>query len=407
MRYLVTFILFLSVCLAQTDVKIDSLRKVSSSKNNLGELREELNSIFNDPNFTNAFWGVSIQSLKTGETIFNLNADKLFKPASLLKLFTSSTGLLLLGSDYQFKTSFFTDGKISEGILYGNLFIIGGGDPTLTTGHNNEIQDCFIQWVDSLNQLGIYSIKGNVIAYSNHYEENKYGEGWLNEYESNWFAPSTGAFCLNNNSNEIILEPSNYKNIAEISFNPANINFEVYNKVITEKPNTPPAISTALKGNNVVQISGSIPDNKSEQVVYIPVDHPTQFFVSTFYETAVEEGLAITGFPISSEEQNEKYELDNLMYLFEYKSQPLSEIVTEIDKNSNNFCLSLLLFYSEQLLKTIGYELYGYGSTEKGIAAMKELLGKMGINPSNFNIADGSGLSTFKNYQTRHSYTNN
>lgn len=381
-------ILLVSINFAQTDIEKDSLKQANISQNNLSELRNELNYIFSDPNFTNAFWGVSIQSLKTGETFYNINADKLFKPASLIKLFTTSTGLLLLGSDYQFKTSFYTDGKIKDGVLHGNLVIVGGGDPTITTGHGDELKDDFIEWIDSLNRMGIYSIKGNIIGDNNFFEENKSGKGWLNEYDSNWFAPPSGAFCLNNNSDEIILEPGDFKNLVKVSFNPHKVSYEVYNKIITEQENSPSSISITRKGNNVIQLTGSIPDNDKNQIIYIPVDNPTRFFINTFYETAIEEGMTITGFPLSSDEQNENYDLSNLLMLFEHKSKPLSKIVTEINKSSNNF-------YSEQLLKAIGYELYGYGSTENGITAMKELLQKMGINPSNFVIVDGSGLSTF------------
>jgi len=388
MRLCLITILLVSINLAQTKIEQDSLNQITSSQNNLSELRNELDYIFNDPNFTNAFWGISIQSLKTGETLYNHNADKLFKPASLIKLFTTSTALLLLGSDYQFKTTFYTDGKISDGVLHGNLFIIGGGDPSISTGHNDEGKDNFIEWIDSLNQIGVYSIKGNIIGENKNYEEDNFGKGWLNEYESNWFAPPTGAFCLNNNSNEIIITPGDFKNLAKISFNPHNVNFEIYNKVITEHGSTPTSISISRKGKSVLQLTGTIADNDNQYIIYVPVEHPTQFFLNTFYEKAIDEGMTITGFTVSSYEQNENYDLNNLLMLFEHKSESLSEIVAEINKSSNNL-------YSEELLKTIGYELYGYGSTENGITAMKEVMKKMGINPNNFEIVDGSGLSTF------------
>ncbi|MDZ7763271.1 MAG: D-alanyl-D-alanine carboxypeptidase/D-alanyl-D-alanine-endopeptidase [Melioribacteraceae bacterium] len=66
----------------------------------------------------------------------------------------------------------------------------------------------------------------------------------------------------------------------------------------------------------------------------------------------------------------------------------MASLVEEINKNSNNF-------YSEQLLKTLGFEIYGYGNRENGIRAVKSILDKMGINQENISIADGSGLSFY------------
>jgi len=309
-------IILLSVInIAQSIEGIDSIRTKKIPQTNLSELRNELNYVFNDPNFSNAYWGVSIQSLKTGETIFKLNEDKLFKPASLVKLFTSSTALLLLGSDYRFETKFYTDGKISNGILFGNLFIVGGGDPTIQTGHEEQSPDNFVEWVDSLNKLGIYSIKGNVIAENKLFSEDDYGKGWLNEYESNWFAPPTGAFCLNNNSTELIIKPGKINQFAEIFFNPSVSDFEVFNNVITVKENLKPSVTISRKGNNIIQLNGSISSKSDKIIFYIPSKNPTQFFVNTFYNVMIREGITITGYPIISDEHTEKYQLNELLPL--------------------------------------------------------------------------------------------
>src|SRR3989304_8647234 len=79
--------------------KIDSLPEFSYS--NIHEFWLELDDIFNDPNFNNAYWGVVIQSLEAGEDFYKRNEDKLFRPASNMKLFTTSAGLLLLGNEYK------------------------------------------------------------------------------------------------------------------------------------------------------------------------------------------------------------------------------------------------------------------------------------------------------------------
>ena len=98
-------VLFLLVIISfksfSQDMATDTSGKYSYSS--VPEFWSQMNDIFNDPNFSNAQWGVVIQSLETGEYLYKRNEDKLFIPASDLKLFTTSTGLITLGSEYKFK----------------------------------------------------------------------------------------------------------------------------------------------------------------------------------------------------------------------------------------------------------------------------------------------------------------
>ncbi|MGA8263532.1 MAG: D-alanyl-D-alanine carboxypeptidase, partial [Ignavibacteriaceae bacterium] len=96
----------------------------------LPEFRDQLDDIFNDPNFSNAQWGVMIQSLETGEYFYKRNEDKLLLPASDLKLFTTAAGLILLGSNYRFSTNLFLKGSLDGSIWKGDLVVQGRGDPT-------------------------------------------------------------------------------------------------------------------------------------------------------------------------------------------------------------------------------------------------------------------------------------
>jgi len=118
---------FNNFVLAQVDTLSQSKR---GNHFRLNELKNQLDDIFNDPNFSNANWGVFIKSLKTGEIIYKKNENKLFIPASVMKLFTSSSSLLLLGANYNYKTKIYTNGNIKGSILEGDLIIKGVGDPT-------------------------------------------------------------------------------------------------------------------------------------------------------------------------------------------------------------------------------------------------------------------------------------
>src|SRR4029077_4772437 len=77
--------------------------------------------------------GLLIVDAETDETLYELNADKYFVPASNMKLFTTALALAKLGPDYRFHTTLETRSTISpDGVLSGDLFLVGRGDPNLS-----------------------------------------------------------------------------------------------------------------------------------------------------------------------------------------------------------------------------------------------------------------------------------
>src|SRR5690242_11282938 len=77
-------------------------------------------------------WGLLIADAKTGETLYQQNADRYFLPASNMKLFTTALALAKLGPDYRFHTTLETRASISNGVLTGDLALVGRGDPNLS-----------------------------------------------------------------------------------------------------------------------------------------------------------------------------------------------------------------------------------------------------------------------------------
>ena len=373
----------------QDSSKIDSVMVPVSAVDNINELRRDLEETFQDPNFSSAFWGVSIHSLQNGETLFNLNPDKLFTVGSVVKLYTTSTALLLLGPEYSYTTEFYTDGKIEDGILKGDLIIRGYGDPSIYYKKGNE-QDRLNYWITKLKELEIEAIKGDIIGDDKLFEENTFYPGWLTDYQDNWFAPPTGSFSLNENSIEIVITPTKPKHLAEYYSNPASTTHEIINKIITVGKDEKTSLELLHKqGSEVVKLTGHISTEDEQQSLNISAKNSTQYFVTTFYNAMTENGIQVTGYPLEVDsEQNALIDDKRLMLLFKDSSEKLSTIVDRINKQSNNF-------FSEQLLKTIGYELYGYGSRENGIKGISNILEKMGINPESIALYDGSGLSYF------------
>src|SRR5580692_10895014 len=78
-------------------------------------------------------WGILVLDRDTGETLYELNADRFFTPASNAKVFTTSLALAMLGPDFRFRTTLESAGQLStDGHLAGDLRLVGRGDPDLS-----------------------------------------------------------------------------------------------------------------------------------------------------------------------------------------------------------------------------------------------------------------------------------
>ena len=97
--------------------------------------------------------GYHLFRLTDGQVVETYDADTLRIPASTTKLITALAALEILGRDYRFQTRLLVSGKVHESTLHGDLYLVGGGDPTLST---NDLQG----FVDTLRAAGITHVSG-------------------------------------------------------------------------------------------------------------------------------------------------------------------------------------------------------------------------------------------------------
>ncbi|MDP4174719.1 MAG: D-alanyl-D-alanine carboxypeptidase/D-alanyl-D-alanine-endopeptidase [Bacteroidota bacterium] len=363
-----------------------SATKFSSSR--VAEFWQQIEDIFNDPNFSSSNWGVVIKSLETGEYLYKRNEDKFFIPASNMKLFTTSAGMLLLGRNYRYKTNLYINGSIEGSILKGDLILQGTGDPTNSERFNSEdIYKVYNDWADTLIARGIEEITGNIIGDDKDFEENGYGAGWACDYESYWYSAPTSAISFNENCVDIIVRPSDIGKNAYISILPDTRYVTIINKVVTAPKGTVTDIDVYRdRGTNVITVFGKISIDSDEIKTYATVTNPTQYSLIVLKDVLKKKGINVKGYAANIEDENLTLDYAKLTKILTHLSVPLSEIIKVTNKNSYNF-------YAEQLLKTIGLEKYGFGSVDNGVKAIKKLLREIGINSENMIIADGSGLS--------------
>lgn len=367
-------------------VKKDSL--VVQVSYTVNEFSKQLDDIFNDPSFRNANWGVVIQSLENGEYFYKRNEDKFFIPASNLKLFTTSAALLLLGPNYRFSTNIFTSGYQSGSTLYGDLIVQGRGDPTISGRfYNGDVYYVFDTWIDSLLNLGITQINGNIVGDDNLFDDLGLGSGWSWDYETDWSAAQSSAISFNDNCVDITISYDSKTDTIIVKADPEVRSIIILNEIKPASKNEKNNIIVYReRGTNVITVSGKFRKDSQSYTTYATVQNPTQFTMLALKSRLEKRGIRINGYAVDVDDYDRKVDYTNSKLLFSSYSEPLKEILKVINKGSHNF-------YAEQLFKTIGLEKKGFGSFDNAYSAVREVFVDIGLNPDNIVMADGSGLS--------------
>ena len=131
----------------------------------------KLDSLLDNPLFETSQVGLMVYDLTADTALYRYNHRQKLRPASCMKLVTSITALDQLGPEYEYQTRLFYTGEVRGRTLVGNIYCVGGFDPMLT-------QDDVITLAASIRNLGIDSIRGQIVADRSFKESLDYGEGW-------------------------------------------------------------------------------------------------------------------------------------------------------------------------------------------------------------------------------------
>ena len=143
-----------------------------------------LDSLLRDPLFETTQVGLMVFDLDGDSVLYQYQARQLLRPASTMKLVTAITALDRLGVNYEYQTRFYYTGSIADSVLTGNLYCVGGFDPSLTG-------DDVAVMAESIRQAGICSIRGSIVADKQMKELLDYGEGWCWDDDNPMLIPLT------------------------------------------------------------------------------------------------------------------------------------------------------------------------------------------------------------------------
>lgn len=358
-----------------------------------GSIQTQIEAVTDDPAFSQAVIGICARTV-SGTELADVNADVMMLPASNMKLISTGTALHTLGPDWKFETNIGYDGNIEDGTLHGNIYIIGGGDPTLGSKDSIAVslEKTFAQWEAFIRAEGITKIDGHIIG------DGRWFEGMAEE--PTWLMNDTGTYYGTGTTGLMF-----YENMMSFSVSAgpqagAPVNIKPY------YPDTPWMeyrynCSTGAEGTGdllymygsdlapVAEIRGTFGVDRAAKRLDCSNKFPELTCAYYFYRYLKNKGITCLEGPadMKAEPVAEPAALEDITIIGTTFSPILGRVVFETNHASNNV-------YAETLLRTLGKELQDNASYESSYKALAEALDDLGVDGSTgAQIQDGSGLS--------------
>ena len=352
-------------------------------------LQAKVEALASDAAFSQSVVGICARTAD-GETLVDINSEVMMLPASNMKLISTGAALHALGPDWQFETGLGYDGTIEDGTLQGDLYIIGGGDPTLGSKDSIAvaIERTFAQWEAVIRAAGIRRIDGRIVGDGRFFEGMAEEPTCLLEDAGTYYGAGTTGLMFYENMQSFSVSAG-----AEVG-DPVDI-----------KPYYPEApwmefrynCSTGKEGTGdmlymyvsdlapVAEVRGTFGVDRAAKRVDCANKFPEYTCAYYFYNYLKKKGLTCTEGP--SDARPGVAPASSLTLLGSSFSPTLDRIVFETNHASNNL-------FAETLLRTLGKEFRKNACYDSSYVALDAVLKELSVDVSRgVKVQDGSGLS--------------
>ncbi len=367
-------------------------------------LEARVEAVLKTPTYSQGAWGVLVVEVKTGKVVFEKNADRMFCPASVTKLFSCASALTDLGPDYRFKTRVVRRGDVSaDGTLSGDLILVASGDLSLggRTGPEGTLlfEDNDHSYAGGsfkatlvpanprggldylareIKDAGIKRVTGEVIVDDRLFES----------------APSTGSgpsrvspMVVNDNVIDVRVtpaaragEPATVAIVPETAF----ATFETSVETVPE--GVAPSLDVISQAPRRFSVRGKLPVGHKPAVKIYEVQDPASFARTMFLESLRGQGIKVSASPLADNPSGDlpmPSEVAKLAKVAEYTSPPFSEYIKVILKVSQNLHASTL-----PLLVAAHH---GEKTLADGLRREGTLLQELGVDTSTIAFGGGAG----------------
>ncbi len=340
-------------------------------------LQQRIDSIFVSDYFRSSQATISIYDLTANKQLYQRNEKLLMRPASTLKIFTTAAAYLFLGSNYNFRTSVYHTGEVEDSICLGDLYVTGGFDPDFSLNDLDSL-------VSEIKNYGIKQIRGNLYADVSVMDSLYWGEGWMWDDNPSPFAVYLSPLNINDNSISITCEPSNVGSPAKIKLTPYTNYFQIINRSVTTESGKSTLTITRdwINRSNSIIVKGNFPKADQPITTTLNVFNPTFYFLNLMKESFERNGISFKGIVDTLTLKSDAESIFSL-------ERNIEPVIMNTNKTSDNLS-------AEMLLRTLALNFADKPATaKKGIALVDSLITLIGLNPHNYTIADGSGLSFY------------
>src|ERR1700726_267889 len=252
-------------------------------------------------------WGLLIIDAETGETLYELDADKYFLPASNMKLFTTALALAKLGPDYRFHTTLETHGTVSpEGVLTGDLFLVGRGDPNLSNRRfpydlkeefDGPPEKVLAELADALAAKGVKEISGNVVGDDSYFPREPYPNGWEIDDMVWEYGAALSAIAVDDNTVTLTLTPAEAAGgPVQAVVSPATPDFIVQNSVVTSAAEIKSDLTLTREPNSkFVVVRGTLPARSTPRKLVLALHDPAEHASALLAQLLRERGVKVSG----------------------------------------------------------------------------------------------------------------
>lgn len=359
----------------------------SACAQQISELEKTVVATQRDAVLQHGTLAVSVYNITKHKQVYDYNSQMGMAPGSVNKMLTTGVGFARLGSKFRFITRLCLRGTVDrDGVLHGDIYIIGGGDPLLGSYRYRQtsVDSLFEGWMMALKKKGVHRVDGRVCYHQGIFDEvplhdswpwgdvgNYYGAGvyGLNFHENMYFAHFDPGLRVGFPATAVRTVPKNIdvQAVCEVTTGPAKSGDQVI------------AYGSPTSKERVYR--GTVPLGEKDFSVRISLPNPGRQCADLFASY-----LRTHGISISSNSMQVYTQPDSLRTVLDYYSSDYYTIAQYTNITSNNI-------YAEAIFKYLGYAQYGKGTFANGSKAVMEWLKEKKIDADGVKVVDGSGLS--------------
>ncbi len=341
------------------------------------------------PPFDRFILGIRVEE-EDGRTLYDLNGDRLFIPASVRKLFTAATVASCAALDSTISTELWLDGEIMNGVFLGDVVMKGYGDPSLAGRYVLDRDETLRPFLGALRKLGIRRISGSVVADVSAFSAEVTPDSWTVSDLGTSYGQLPDAIAFNESIVGVFVRAPSCDEI-HVTTDPAFVPFDIGE---IECPSEDALVVKVAPGGRVV-LSGKLDPAAHDNaflVDLVSVPDAGLYAAQALTDFLSREGIAVSGEPRStrkpvSDRQPNRKSRARQRKIASIESPPLHLLLTTMLQESENV-------YSEMLLKRLAIG-KNPASYETALEQERRLLEEeIGLEPGSFSFEDGSGLSS-------------